>query len=114
MGIETIEPLAEILGAGLPTEIGVRVRNFGSVGRAGVRIALSIDGQRQPSQKVDVAARATAQVVFPVVFERPGFHALEADILNCELNAFALDAADALVEQATVQLVPAAGQHASF
>jgi ribonuclease H / adenosylcobalamin/alpha-ribazole phosphatase len=42
------------------------------------------------------------------------YHALEADILNCELNAFALDATDALVEQATVQLVPTAGEHASF
>jgi probable phosphoglycerate mutase len=42
------------------------------------------------------------------------YHALEADILNCELNAFALDAADTLVERATVQLVPSAGEHASF
>lgn len=42
------------------------------------------------------------------------YHALEADILNCELNAFALDSDDALVEQATVQLVPAAGEHPSF
>ena len=42
------------------------------------------------------------------------FHALEADILNCELNAFALDAADQVVGQATVQLVPTAGEHASF
>lgn len=42
------------------------------------------------------------------------YRALEADILNCELNAFALDTGDALADQETVQLVPTAGEHASF
>jgi broad specificity phosphatase PhoE len=42
------------------------------------------------------------------------YHALEADILNCELNAFALTADGELAEQATTQLVPSAGEHASF
>jgi broad specificity phosphatase PhoE len=42
------------------------------------------------------------------------YHALEADILNCELNAFGLTADGELTEQATVQLVPSAGAHASF
>lgn len=42
------------------------------------------------------------------------YHALEFDILNCELNAFRLGAGGELLEQATVQLVPAAGDHPSF
>lgn len=80
LGIETVEPLEGVLGAGLATEIGVRVRNFGSGGRPDVRVALSVDGQRQPSQKVEVGGRSAVQVVFPVVFERPGYHALLAEI----------------------------------
>jgi ribonuclease H / adenosylcobalamin/alpha-ribazole phosphatase len=42
------------------------------------------------------------------------FHALEIDILNCELNAFRIDHEDALVEHAVVQLVPSAADHPSF
>ena len=73
-------PQAEILGPGLTSEVAVEVRNFGPASRAGVRVALSIDGVRQPSQKIDLGARSAAQAVFPVVFERPGFHALEAEL----------------------------------
>lgn len=80
LGIETIEPLDEVLGAGLATDIAVRVRNFGPSGRAGLRVALSVDGQRQPSQELDVGARSAVQAVFKVLFERPGFHALEAEV----------------------------------
>jgi broad specificity phosphatase PhoE len=42
------------------------------------------------------------------------YHALEYDIVNCELNAFRLASDGALLEDATVQLVPSAGDHASF
>jgi broad specificity phosphatase PhoE len=42
------------------------------------------------------------------------YHSLEFDILNCELNAFRLDPDAALREEATVQLVPSAADHASF
>ncbi len=42
------------------------------------------------------------------------YHALEFDILNCELNAFRLGPDAALLEEATVQLVTSAGDHASF
>ena len=42
------------------------------------------------------------------------YHALEFDILNCELNAFLLGNDGALVREATVQLVPSSGDHASF
>ncbi|MSR62282.1 MAG: hypothetical protein EXS08_07545 [Planctomycetes bacterium] len=80
LGLESIEPLAEILGPGLTSEVAVSVRNFGPASRAGVRVALSIDGVRQPSQKIDLGARSAAQAVFPVVFDRPGFHALEAEL----------------------------------
>jgi len=80
LGIEAVEPVEGVLGAGLATDIAVRVHNFGSSGRAGLRVALSVDGVRQPSQEIDVGAKIAVQAVFTVTFERPGFHALEAEI----------------------------------
>jgi aerotolerance regulator-like protein len=99
LGVETLEPLEGVLGAGLSTEIAVRVHNFGPGGRSGVRVALAVDGQRQPSQKVDVGARASAQVVFSVPFERAGFHALQAEV---EVDRLAVDD-----QRAEVVYVPA-------
>jgi hypothetical protein len=93
-GVEALEPLADILGPGLPVEIGVRVRNFGAGGRSGLRVALSVDGVRQPSQKIDLAAGSSAQVVFPVVFKEAGFHALVAEL---EGDRLAVDDARASV-----------------
>ena len=39
---------------------------------------LSVDGERVPSQQVDIPARGSTEVVFPVVFRDSGYHALEA------------------------------------
>jgi hypothetical protein len=80
LGVEEVAPLGELLGAGMPVEIGVTVRNFGAAGRSGVRVALVVDGTRQPSQKLDIAARSGAQAVFSVVFSEPGYHALTAEL----------------------------------
>ncbi|NOT30968.1 MAG: hypothetical protein HOP15_11020 [Planctomycetes bacterium] len=80
VGIEALEPPDGMVGAGRATDIAVQVRNFGPSGRAGVRVVLSVDGQRQPSQEIELGARAAAQAVFSVVFERPGFHALLAEV----------------------------------
>ena len=94
LGIDEVTPLRELLGPGLPTEIGVRVRNHGSVGRAAVRVALEVDGVRQPSQKVDVAARSAADVVFVVLFRDSGAHTLVARL---EGDGLAVDDARATV-----------------
>ncbi len=80
VGLESLEPLGEILGPGLPSEVAVSVHNFGPAGRAALRVALTVDGARQPSQKVDLPARGTVQVVFPVVFQGAGYHDLTAEL----------------------------------
>lgn len=78
LGIESIEALGEKLHAGVPAEIAVTVRNFGSTGRAGVRVALEVDGRRQPSRTLEVPPRGTAQAVFPLTLHESGYHGLEA------------------------------------
>lgn len=80
VGIESLAPLDGVVGTGLASEIAVRVRNFGPAGRAGLRVALTVDGQRQPSQELELGPGASVQGVFSVAFERPGFHALLAEI----------------------------------
>lgn len=80
LGIESVAPLGTVFGAGLPIEIAVQVRNHGSAGRGAVRVALSVDGERLPSRKLDLAARSQGQVVFPVLFDEGGFHTLEASL----------------------------------
>jgi hypothetical protein len=78
LGLELVGPTNEILGSGILSEITVRVRNHGSTGRAAVRVALEVDGQRQPSQKIDIPARAAADVIFPYLFRAGGAHTLVA------------------------------------
>jgi hypothetical protein len=80
LAVEDIEPLDATLATGLTSEIAVRLANHGAGGRSGVRVALSVDGERLPSREIAVDARSRAQIVFQVAFEGPGFHALEAEI----------------------------------
>lgn len=79
-GIEGVAPLGELLGAGQPAEIGVRVRNHGATGRAGARLALSVDGVRLPSQSLDLPAGTSVEAVFRVRFDGPGYHVLSAEL----------------------------------
>lgn len=99
LGLDLVAPTGEILGSGILSEITVRVRNHGATGRAAVRVALEVDGQRQPSQKVDVPARAGTDVVFPFLFRESGAHTLVARL---EGDRLAVDD-----ERATVIQVPA-------
>jgi len=54
------------------------------------------------------------QQLHAVIRVQDAYRALETDILNCELNGFRLGPGAGLLEEATVQLVPSAGDHASF
>ncbi len=83
--IEEVGPTTELFGAGVPAEISVRVKNNGAQGRGLVRVALDVDGLRLPSQTVDISARSTVEVQFPVLFKEAGSRvvtaALEGDRL---------------------------------
>ncbi|MEW6072998.1 MAG: BatA domain-containing protein [Planctomycetota bacterium] len=87
LGVAAVLPLGDVLGAGLPLEIGVRVQNFGTAGRNAVRVALEVDGERQPSRAVDVPARGAAQAAFPLVLREPGDHTLLARLEGDRLAA---------------------------
>ncbi|HJP02215.1 MAG TPA: BatA domain-containing protein [Planctomycetota bacterium] len=78
LGVVSVETAGPVAGPGTPVELRVGLRNFGTKARAGVRVALVVDGDRRPSQIVSVPGRGQAQVVFPLVFERTGDHALTA------------------------------------
>jgi len=78
--IETVAPTGPMIGAGAPVEISVSVRNQGDAPRAGVRVALEVDGVRLPSQRIDVGARSRAEVIFALDVRDPGPHSLAASL----------------------------------
>jgi uncharacterized membrane protein len=88
LSIASVAPASPVLGAGAPTEIAVRVANHGAEGRAFVRVAVDVDGVRSPSQTVDVPARETVDLAFPVTFREAGAHVvagfLEGDRLTVD------------------------------
>lgn len=75
------------LVTGAPVEVAVRVANHGTSPRPAERVALSVDGNKLPVQRVDVPARGTAEAMFTVQFDRPGPHALVAELDGDRLSA---------------------------
>jgi len=86
LAITSIEPLATLLGPGVPFDVSVTVANHGSQARSGVRVAISEDGERRPSRSLEVPAGETARVVFTVAFRQRGPHVLEAEIESDRLS----------------------------
>ncbi len=78
LGVDSIRSIGQILGPGIPTEIGVTVRNHGANIASGVRLVLFVDGERQPVRSIEVPARSRFEAVFPIVFGSSGHHVVEA------------------------------------
>lgn len=88
LSIESVRALGEIYSAGLPVDLAVRVDNHGLQARAGVRVTLSVDGERRPSQLIDIEARSSAEALFSVTFAKSGEHLVQAGI---EVDRLAAD-----------------------
>ena len=93
LGVASITPLSPVLGPGIPFEISVEVRNYGTRAKSGLRVVVEVDGERRPNKLIDVPARGTAQAIFPMSFRTAGSHVVRATI---EADRLALD--DTLVE----------------
>jgi hypothetical protein len=78
--LESVAPTGPLIGAGAPIEISVSVMNHGESPRAGVRVALEVDGVRLPSQRVDVGARSRTEAIFSLDVSDPGAHTLVASL----------------------------------
>ncbi len=87
LGIEGVRALSEIYAAGLPVDIAVSVANHGLQARAGVRVSLSVDGERRPSQILDLEPRASGEALFSVTFAKSGEHLVQASIEGDRLAA---------------------------
>ncbi|MEZ6005917.1 MAG: BatA domain-containing protein [Planctomycetota bacterium] len=69
----------EVLGTPRgPKEAGVRLFNHSNLPQAGVRVSLSLDGNRLPSRRVDLEPRSQAEVIFPLGDLDSGAHRLDA------------------------------------
>jgi len=87
LSIDEIEILGPVVGAGTPVEVRVRIANHSEDVKHGVRVALELDGERRPTQIVDLPARGSGEAVFPVIFRTPGDHALRARLEGDRLAA---------------------------
>jgi len=76
LSVIAVDPLEPILGPGVTVDIAVRVANYGTEARSGVRVWLDVDGERQPSRRVDIPARGKADAVFSLQFAETGAHTL--------------------------------------
>ena len=77
LGVVSLETIGPLLGPGVPIDVGVTVANW-DARTASVRLALVEDGERRPSQLLEVPGRGRARAVFTVTFRAPGPHTLEA------------------------------------
>jgi len=80
LGVRDLRVVGAMVGPGQPTELGVAVVNHGAKLAAGVRLALFVDGERQPSRQIEVSARSEVEEVFSVVFKDSGYHVVEAKL----------------------------------
>lgn len=65
----------DLQGPLIPSEVRAVVQNQGAA-PVTVRVVIEVDGERRPSQLVDVGARSEVEVLFPVVFRSGGAHTL--------------------------------------
>lgn len=86
--VESIALLDDQTQTGTATEILVTIRSHSTTPRAQIRVALLVDGNRLPSQRINLPAGGTAEARFPFTFQDPGAHTLEAEI---EGDALAID-----------------------
>jgi hypothetical protein len=78
LGVASVGTSRPPVAPGLPCEIRVEVQNHGPSARHGARVTLSVDGENQSAQVVDVASRGRAEAVFSLAFKNSGEHVLEA------------------------------------
>ena len=76
LSVVAIECLEEALSPGVPVDVAVRIANHSDRARVAVRVFLDVDGERQPSQRIDIPARGEADAVFSMQFADPGMHSL--------------------------------------
>lgn len=84
------------VGVGQPLIARVDLKHFGPEPRLQARLALELDGQRLPSQRIDLPARGAASARFEVRFDEPGDHVLTARL---EGDRLPVDDARTLVVQ---------------
>jgi hypothetical protein len=80
LSVVQVAPEGEVSGPGVPVEVAVLVANRGARPAAGVRVALAVDGVRQPVRTIEIPPRGTARASFTVTFPRADAISLEASL----------------------------------
>ncbi|MAE47267.1 MAG: hypothetical protein CMJ86_10300 [Planctomycetes bacterium] len=86
--VEGITLLGDQAQTNTATEIIVHLRSYSSKPRAQLRVALSVNGNRLPSQRINLPAGGHFEARFPFTFTEGGAHTLVAEL---DGDQFALD-----------------------
>jgi hypothetical protein len=99
VAITAVELVDAVAVRGQPTEVEVRVRNYGGTPSAGVELTLWLTTPNDGPRKLEdhgrklktvsftVGARSTGSVRVPVTFDQVGSHVLAAEIKSADLPA---------------------------
>jgi len=66
LSVVAVAPLGPVPPAGAAFDVAVSVANHGPEARLAERVWLEVEGERQPSQRLDIPAGGTAEAVFTV------------------------------------------------
>ncbi len=97
-GVVSIEVEGGSLIVGEPAEVVVEVKNHSLQSRLTPRLSLSVDGERRPTQTLEIAAGGSQRARFPLLVNQAGEHMLEARL---DGDALAFDDARCQVEIAS-------------
>lgn len=94
VGVTALTLSERISGPGVEVEVRAELTNHSDEPVGGVRVALDVDGQRRPSRSIDIGARESIEVMYPLSFSEAGTHTLECRL---EGDSLSVDDARALV-----------------
>lgn len=80
LAIQDVVIASDNATVGEPLDLVVRVAAFGDAEHPALRVGLTLDGNRLPSQRIDVPKGGTAEALFRVVIDQPGAHTVDAEI----------------------------------
>ncbi len=93
VAVTDVELSDERVALDVPSEVLVRVQNFGSQTKQ-AKVWLEVDGERRPIRSLDVPSRGEGRAAFDVAFSASGDHTLVAHV---DSDRLAVDDARAIV-----------------
>lgn len=81
VSVESLEFAGRALGVGQQLSVRANLRNYGTAAYDSARVIMKIDGAEHSVSQVTLAADGSSQALFPCVFDTPGSHVMEVEVV---------------------------------